>query len=72
MTLTEKQKEKIINDNKALAKNQFEMKRNELERILKNYNLDRVDKLKKASLEEKEYFNEKDYEEEKDFQEHVK
>ena len=50
MTLTEKQKEQIIKNNKELAKNQFEMKQNELERILRNYNLNRVDKLRKASV----------------------
>ena len=55
MTLTEKQKEEIIKNNKTLAKNQFEMKRNELERILRNYNVQRVDKLKKASLDSCNY-----------------
>ena len=49
MTLTEKQKEEIMKSNKELAKNQFEMKQYELERILRNYNLNRVDKLRKAS-----------------------
>ena len=50
MSLTEKQKQQIIKNNKELAKNQFEMKQNELERILRNYNLNRVDKLRKASV----------------------
>ncbi len=63
MTLTERQKEEIINNNKALAKNQFEMKRNELERILRNYNVQRVDKLKKASLDSHNYDEEEEKEE---------
>ena len=63
MTLTEKQKEEIIKNNKTLAKNQFEMKRNELERILRNYNVQRVDKLKKASLDSRDYDKEEEKEE---------
>ncbi len=63
MTLTERQKEEIIKNNKALAKNQFEMKRNELERILRNYNVQRVDKLKKASLDSRNYDEEEEKEE---------
>lgn len=63
MTLTERQKEEIIKNNKALAKNQFEMKRNELERILRNYNVQRVDNLKKASLDSRNYDEEEEKEE---------
>lgn len=63
MTLTERQKEEIINNNKTLAKNQFEMKKNELERILRNYNVQRVDKLKKASLDSRNYDEEEEKEE---------
>lgn len=63
MTLTERQKEEIIKSNKALAKNQFEMKRNELERILRNYNVQRVDNLKKASLDSRNYDEEEEKEE---------
>lgn len=63
MTLTERQKEEIIKNNKSLAKNQFEMKRNELERILRNYNVQRVDKLKKASLDSRNYDEEEEKEE---------
>lgn len=63
MTLTERQKEEIIKNNKALAKNQFEMKKNELDRILRNYNVQRVDKLKKASLDSRNYDEEEEKEE---------
>lgn len=63
MTLTERQKEEIIKNNKSLAKNQFEMKRNELDRILRNYNVQRVDKLKKASLDSRNYDEEEEKEE---------
>lgn len=63
MTLTERQKEEIIKNNKALAKNQFEMKRNELDRILRNYNVQRVDNLKKASLDSRNYDEEEEKEE---------
>ena len=63
MTLTERQKEEIINNNKTLAKNQFEMKRNELDRILRNYNVQRVDKLKKVSLDSLNYDEEEEKEE---------
>jgi hypothetical protein len=63
MTLTERQKEEIINNNKTLAKNQFEMKKNELDRILRNYNVQRVDKLKKASLDSRNYDEEEEKEE---------
>lgn len=63
MTLTERQKEEIIKNNKSLAKNQFEMKRNELERILRNYNVQRVDNLKKASLDSRNYDEEEEKEE---------
>ena len=55
MALTEKQKEEIMKNNKNLAKNQFEMKKTELERILRNYNVQRVDKLKKASIDSRIY-----------------
>lgn len=63
MTLTERQKEEIMKNNKNLAKNQFEMKKNELERILRNYNIQRVDKLKKASLENRFYEEDEEKEE---------
>ena len=63
MTLTERQKEEIIKNNKSLAKNHFEMKRNELERILRNYNVQRVDNLKKASLDSRNYDEEEEKEE---------
>lgn len=57
MALTEKKKNEILESQKQLAADKLRFKQDVMEKILKNYNLDRINNLKKhkkALLEDDE------------------
>ena len=57
MALTEKKKSEILESQKQLAADKLKFKQDVMENILKNYNLDRINNLKKhrnALLEDDE------------------
>ena len=47
MALTEKKKNEILESQKQLAADKLRFKQDGMEKILKNYNLDRINNLKK-------------------------
>ena len=47
MALTEKKKNEILESQKQLAADKLRFKQDVMEKILKNYNLDRINNLKK-------------------------
>lgn len=63
MALTEKKKQEIIESHKRLAQEKFDLRQDTLERIMRKYNLERINILRKSRYlreTEKEEIEKKD------------